>query len=590
MKLAGTQNPDDPEALKHTVLLYAMESCIASARGWADICFIVPRQQGHLARSDILEIRLTQCPFVHSYVNFATPGQGFSGMLFEEGHSISLNDLLDEAAGAFVTEDADDNLFHKELADRLSIPMILPGTQLRRTIAILECGKSPATGLGIFTACRSLNLQVLALDKPGHWLSRPEYSTYRDAFIPINREPDEGLTNRIIDAISSYGRPIDGLITFFDPLMYSCAVAAARLGLPTASANAYEIAINKYKLRRFVGRNSHVVSSSQEATTLARKLDSPCHFPLIIKPWAGWGLEGVFRVDNEASLITAFESIDLKRHGNACVVESYCDGPEVDVNIVLCNGEVLFLEVSDDFPKFADYSARDSSSTHMHSFIEVANILPSVLPTHEQEVLQRDLVNVLRQLGFSDGFFHLEARVMKSTMQYAKGEDGFVDLQVSEPATADAESGSQEPAAWLIEINARPPGLQASWASRDTYGVDYWGLALSFAMGDKHTARALAAPFRSGAQHWCNIVFIPVGNGGIFRSDDCCQELIARRPDLARHVSRSICFFKKGDAVPEPSSGILTWAAYYLVTSRVSRRHVLETGETIRRETWFEIS
>jgi len=43
---------------------------------------------------------------------------------------------------------------------------------------------------------------------------------------------------------------------------------------------------------------------------------------------------------------------------SAVVVEPYVDGPEMDANIILMNGEVLFFDVSDDFPSKGDAEAR----------------------------------------------------------------------------------------------------------------------------------------------------------------------------------------------------------------------------------------
>ncbi|KAH0556714.1 hypothetical protein GP486_005496, partial [Trichoglossum hirsutum] len=65
-------------------------------------------------------------------------------------------------------------------------------------------------------------------------------------------------------------------------------------------------------------------------------------------------------------------TIDSKRHGEDFVIEEYCSGPEVDANLVLYDGELLFFEVSDDFPKSA--GTNDSGS-----FIKLSNVLPSKL-------------------------------------------------------------------------------------------------------------------------------------------------------------------------------------------------------------------
>lgn len=586
----GQTRVDDNTPLGHSLpeqtskLLNAcMISSMDSAREQAEVLVFVPSKPGHLIRSDILEIRLTDCPVIEGFVGFSSPTQTFSGDLPPLD---DLEDLLAASAGAcHVVPGCTPETLRAELSNRLSLNLMGSGALRPRTLAILECGKSPATGLGIFTAVRALNINVVALDKPGHWMSRPEHAQWRDAFIPIDRTPDEGLVDRIMAAVEGYGRPIDGIISFFDPLLPATAAAAARLGLPTGPVAAFEVAADKQKTSVLDGRPAYRISSLQEALAAVRRENSPLAYPLIVKPCSGWGSEGVFRVDGEPDLVRAIGSIDFERHGASFVLERYCDGPEVDANFVLCDGELLFFEASDDFPKDADRAADHGGS--LQTFIEVANVLPSALPENELDILKNSLHQVLLRLGFTSGFFHLEARVHESAVEYGNGQGNrCLDLQ---PKPEQDQAG-RSPSAWLIEINARPPGLQASWASRATYGVDFWGLALSFALGDKAGARALSVPFASQNQYWCQIVFIPVPKGGVFVSGDICEELAQRRPDLAANISRCLCFFENGDTVPEPSSGILTWVAYYLVTSRKSRQDLLEVADQVRRETLFEIA
>lgn len=539
----------------------------------------VPNKPGHLVRSDILEIRLADCPVIENFTTFDSPEAKLTG-----GRDTlpPLSKLLAASVGAcLLSKDAERDTVSRELSNRLSLPVLQDRPRTSRTVVVLGYGRNPSAAAGVFMAARALKINILALDRPGHWLSKPEYAAWCDKFIPIDRTIDAGLPDRILAAIGKYGKPVHGIVSYFDPLLPVTAVVADRLGLPTAPVTAYEVAADKFKTSEAEGHGAYRLSSLQEALTVARSGRDGIGYPLIIKPCSGWGSEGVFRAENESDLVQAIPSIDSDRHGKSFVVEKYCDGPEVDANLVLCNGELVFFEASDDFPKDGDGVARRDGQ--LQNFLEVANVLPSALPASEQETLKTSLHKSLLRLGFTSGFFHLEARVQNSRMVYAVGEDGLVDLRESE------ERPSLDPSAWLIEINARPPGQQAAWASRRTYGVDFWGLSLSFALGDSATARALAVPFQSNSQYWCQIVFIPALRGGVFQSEDVCQELIQRRPDLAGNISQSLCLLRKGDHVPEPSRGIFCWISYYLVFSRTSRQHLLKVAEEVKRETRFEI-
>ena len=545
---------------------------------------VLPGTQGYITRSDILSLRFADCRLAQSVVSFVQPKHHFDGKRIEEDIFESLIDIFLAAAGGIllsndspgeVLESALDSL-HTELDNRLSFPWITAETQPRQTIALVEGGKGPASTEGIVAAAKALDIGIIVLDRPGHWLQGEQYEHWREAFIAIDRSPDEGLPQRITDALQKHGEDIDGITTFFEPLMPAVARVAERLSLPTAPPSAYEVASDKYRTGIAEGRPAYRVSSFEETKPITD--DNELLYPLIVKPCSGWGSEGVFKVNTVEDLKVAFDAIDFKRHGSNAVIESYCGGPELDVNFVLCDGEVIFFEASDDFPSPAD----DKDAKTLTTFIEYANVLPSGLPPDEVEMVKTSLSQSLLRLGFRFGFFHLEARVQHSAMQYS-AENGILDITTRENTT------KSEPSAWLIEINSRPPGFQATNASIRTYGIDYYAIALLSPLGDLERMRALSHPFKGGPQYWCEIVFISVTHGGVFESSDVCMELKGRRPDLAGHISKSYCFFKKGDKVARPESGILAMVAYYLVFSRQSRLHLLEVAQEVRRETRFSI-
>ncbi|KAF2785585.1 hypothetical protein K505DRAFT_261768 [Melanomma pulvis-pyrius CBS 109.77] len=97
------------------------------------------------------------------------------------------------------------------------------------------------------------------------------------------------------------------------------------------------------------------------------------------------------------------------------VIERYCDGSELDINVVMIDDEIILFEASDDFPKGADSNAVQGT---VGTFIEVAHVLPTALPQNEQNILQEDLRQSLIRMGFHDGFFHIEARIEWSSMAY----------------------------------------------------------------------------------------------------------------------------------------------------------------------------
>ena len=83
--------------------------------------------------------------------------------------------------------------------------------------------------------------------------------------------------------------------------------------------------------------------------------DEKFRFPLIIKPCSSANSEGVSKVNNVQDLCEAMKAVDSNRRGRDVVIENYCDGPEVDANFILEDGKIMFFEVTDEYPKDADY-------------------------------------------------------------------------------------------------------------------------------------------------------------------------------------------------------------------------------------------
>ncbi|KAL7929915.1 ATP-grasp domain-containing protein [Trichoderma chlorosporum] len=571
---------------------FVLDCLTASNREHETVARLVaPQTSGYIVRSDIIPQRLLGCPLVTSVAGFPKPHQHFDGKPLVLENLQQLPRLLAASAGGLLLKHGDATKtdtqgsllasLDLELRNRLSFPWLSTKEPKRKTLAIVDGGiSSPdngGTGGSIYLAAQALGIDMVVFDSPNHWVNT-NYPHWRKDTVALDckLEPDDEFPDQIAEAVRSYKGQIDGILTFRDHYKFPVAEAALKLSLPTYAPSAYEIATDKYKTSVSEGHHAFRAASAEEAAAIVQ--EHKLEFPLIIKPTNGFLSEGVFRVESLAQLEAGTQGINTERHGNEFVIEKYCEGPELDANFVLCDGELLYFEASDDFPKTGDVNGQGA----VKSFIELANVLPSGLPASELALLRDSLHKSLLRMGFSNGFYHLEARMENSSMEYVT-KNGVLDLA---ERTTPAKGA---PYTWLIEVNPRPPGIQASEAVRHTYGLDYFGLALLFALDDKERVRQLSHPFAQGHQYWCEMVFIPVEKGGVYESGDVCAELFARRPDLAASVSGSFCFLRKGDAVQDPAGGVNSWVAYFNVFSRESREHLLELGEEIRREVKFSI-
>lgn len=587
--------------------LQCVRAAIEKGRGGSSVAkLIVPLTAGQIVRGDIIPLRFIDCEFVESCVSLAEPCRLYPGKPAGGQQMGDLASLLSASAAGLLLQKNPEGLgdvdarslspfVEADMENRLSFPWIVEPTP-RKTLVIVEGSRvhpdDGGTGPNIYLAAIALGIDMVVLDKPGHWLEGPEYAHWRKDFIQLDlaQPPDAEFAERVVKAVRSYGGEVDGIITFCDSYQAAVACAAHELGLPTSSAEGLAIATNKYETSVFEGRTAHLVSSPQEAIRVAA-VQGDSLYPCIIKPCNGWSSEGVFRIDNKSELLPALQSLAAlagSRHGNDFVIERYCSGPEVDANFVLLDGEILFFEVSDDFPKSADVNGF-ASPRGTQSFIELDTVFPSRLSESEINLLKICFHNTLLRLGLRSGILHLEGRIDNSMVEY-RDDNGVLDLH--EKNAHDAQAGTPPPAAWLIEINPRPPGMKGTQIIESTWGVDYWGLGLLIAVADKPRARALARPFRNGPQYTCVMVFIPVDYDlasceGVFASDDVCAELLERRPDLARNISRCGCLVKKGERVAHPSRGVNSFLAYFNVFSRNGRREALRLAREVREEVRF---
>ncbi|OTB09135.1 hypothetical protein M426DRAFT_260393 [Hypoxylon sp. CI-4A] len=562
---------------------------------------VIPLQRGSIIRSDIIPLRLKGAFGVGEVVSFSKPLQFFSGAALQLDDA-SLPDIIRASAGGSLLQQSSfvDQVspskptvpldFEVDYEKKLSMPWVVPNPGTRKRIVLVGCSyRDPESGAWTTFACdaaRVMGIDLVVIEKPGNWIERAEYSDWYEAFLPAgtwwSNPPGDDMGDQLVSMIRSYGKKIDGVVTFRESYLAMVSRVAQQLGLPSQPAESYELAIDKYRLGLFEGHKPFQGSTAEEALRFISQENLT--YPLILKPRLGFNSEGVVRVDDAEGVQSAVELIQ-KTFFKTFTMEKYCDGPEVDVDVVLLDGEVLFYEISDDFPKSGD--RRDTGdSSPQGNFLETYLVHPSALPADELEMLESSISTTVRKLGFSSGIMHVEARVDRSSVAYGS-IDGIQDLQPSEKATR-----SDPPATWIIEINPRPPGLTASRIVASVYGIDYFGVALALVLDDKERARALSRPFLNGAQHTGVMVLIgaefPETCEGIFDSDDICEELLARRPDLAQHINLHGCLAKRGQKIAHPSSGENTFLAYFNVFSE-SRKKALEIATEVRKQVRYSI-
>ncbi|GKZ52446.1 hypothetical protein AnigIFM49718_000328 [Aspergillus niger] len=560
--------------------------------------FILSRVDGYLARSDFLEQRLDGVKHIAKVVGLLRPLQQVTTAQVQiDGTAHDLSTLLSMSVGAVLLDtgsgsDLHDTLHHsveEALCNRISYPWVVPTSIVPKRLAWVEGRKDADTSRRMYEAAAALGISLVIIDKPGHWLQNGNgpYAHLREGFVAANIDVDEGFVDRIITAVRSYDKPIDGLMTVSDSRMIGVARACEILGYSTSSSSAYVLAGDKYQTR-IMEPDTHGafrVFGTDELDKVLRSTEE-VSYPLIVKPCLGWGSQAVTKVSTEDELFQAVEkacdchALGPQKRSDA-VIEPYIDGPEVDANFVLLNGEVIFCEISDDFPSPGDLDAQQS-----HNFVETMVHIPSALPPHELKAIRNALHQSILRQGFLTGTFHCEARLQYSSHEFRKdSENGVEDLYPRQGKTND---GKKSVRVYLLEINARPAGYLETVGVNLVYGVDYFAQQMLFAVNDELRYRALCHPFLNGPRYNLSVLVLQEDVAGIMKTKDATAELLHQYPELEPHVPLYATIKKKGDRLVGPKSSEVHFIAWMLVTAE-KRCDCLRLVERIRSNFRYEV-
>ncbi|KAK2855628.1 hypothetical protein FQN49_005008 [Arthroderma sp. PD_2] len=165
-------------------------------------------------------------------------------------------------------------------------------------------------------AARALGIDLMVFDSPKHW-----------------------------NAVRSYDSQLDDIVSFRDHCRLPVAEAALKPSLSAYYPLAYEIATDESKTSVSKGPHAFMSSSAEQASAIVK--EHGLEFPLTIKPTNGFLSEGVFRAETLSQIEVGVKAIHTERHGNEFVGEKYGESkkPEVDTNLVLCDDELIAIDV-----------------------------------------------------------------------------------------------------------------------------------------------------------------------------------------------------------------------------------------------------
>ncbi|KAJ4268315.1 hypothetical protein NW762_002378 [Fusarium torreyae] len=574
-----------------------LQQCRSREEG---VCvFQIPKVSGFAAHANPWAFRVADCALVSSTKTFLSPLQEIKA--FDDWITTieGVVKALDASAGAIQSplklcnETIDQLEF--ELTRRLSFPWISPEPVRPQRICFLIWSRVAAKRAAWANA-KALGIEVVVMSS-GPWSKddKPPHEYMMDGYINMDMTTDDDFWRRIVNAVEAYPDPIDGLCGPWDPFMVPTAKAAKHLGLYTPGPKAFLISTNKYRTRQMLDPEEKEFFTVQTLKELESRLKSSksVNFPVVCKPVAGLGSWGVYRANNasqlrdavEKSLLVSQELTDLR-----VVIEPYIDGPEVDCNIVLLNGQVLYSEIVDDFPCSADLAEDPTGAL----FTESQTAVPSRLPSNEQQATTDAVVSAVGQMGFDTGVFHCEARICNSSMKYTFTKGATIpDL---EPIVKPTRSGDTP--VYLHEVNARMPGPMSAASSVISRGIDFWMLAVLCAVGDWSRYEAFATPFlhdEVSDHSWLINCIVPVslerirplfpdhpanrlGHQAVDSSHSPILELAKTHPQLTQHVARHHVYIEPATRLGG-KEGDWLWTMCMVFHTPHSREHAFQLAQ-----------
>ncbi len=194
----------------------------------------------------------------------------------------------------------------------------------------------------------------------------------------------------------------DGIMTLAtDMPMRGVAKVSETLGLHSISYQTAIKATDKYDMIKAFKEHDvsspwfYLVGLLEELKALNGKVTFPC----IIKPTDNAGSQGVVKVGSFEELVASYEySHERSRHGNV-IVEEYLDGPEVSVEVMVVNGKVNILQIT------------DKVTTGAPHFVEMGHSQPSRLSADVQDQIRFVAECACMAVGIDKGPAHVEMKV-----------------------------------------------------------------------------------------------------------------------------------------------------------------------------------
>lgn len=194
----------------------------------------------------------------------------------------------------------------------------------------------------------------------------------------------------------------DGIMTLAtDMPMRGVAKVSDTLGLHSISYPTAVKATDKYDMIKAFEEHGvpapwfYLIKNVAELDNLKDRLSYPC----IMKPTDNAGSHGVVKINSYEELIEKYEYSHTSSRGGNVIVEEYLDGSEVSVEVMVVDGKINILQITDKLTTEAPY------------FVEMGHSQPSRLSIDIQNQIKDVAERACKAIGIDKGPAHVEMKV-----------------------------------------------------------------------------------------------------------------------------------------------------------------------------------
>ena len=280
------------------------------------------------------------------------------------------------------------------------------------------------------------------------------------------------------------------------------------LGLSRISREQAICATNKHLMRKAFEKGNAPSPKSilaQDAEDAWSRLQSEFDTDAILKPSRNSGSRGIAKVSrnmDKGDFIRAYDEALSESRDHSVLIEQFIEGPEFSIEIIVWNGKVNVLTVT------------DKKTTDAPHFVELGHNQPSCFSDADVETLKAAAVAGVKALGVNNCACHAEAKLMNGK-------------------------------AYLMEVGARLGGdFIATELTHLSTGIDMVAAAIDVALGVEPDLSPKEEPKGVCIRYFCPKPgkLVSISNTEVLNNPHVCLwEIYPKEGDVIPPVTSSLC-------------------------------------------------